>query len=55
MIFQENPLIYCVQILVAYNYALVNLLLVLSNEKCITNLFIFMYEMIVKFDFLKLW
>ncbi|XP_034349362.1 vomeronasal type-1 receptor 52-like [Arvicanthis niloticus] len=51
-IFQENPSLYCVQILVAHSYAAISPLLVLSNEKRVTNLLISMYERIVKFDFL---
>ncbi|XP_031236782.1 vomeronasal type-1 receptor 52-like [Mastomys coucha] len=51
-IFQGNPLLYCVQILVAHSYASVSPLLILSNEKRITNLLISMYERAVKFDFL---
>ncbi|XP_031236777.1 vomeronasal type-1 receptor 52 [Mastomys coucha] len=51
-IFQGNPLPFCVQILVAHSYASVSPLLILSNEKRITNLLISMYERVVKFDFL---
>ncbi|XP_021047485.1 vomeronasal type-1 receptor 52 [Mus pahari] len=46
-ILQGNPLPYCVQILVAHSYAAVSPLLVLSNEKRITNLLISMYERVV--------
>ncbi|XP_028637589.1 vomeronasal type-1 receptor 52-like [Grammomys surdaster] len=51
-IFQENSSLYCVQILVAHSYAAVSPLLVLSNEKRLINLLIFMHERIIKVDFL---
>ncbi|XP_052028572.1 vomeronasal type-1 receptor 52-like [Apodemus sylvaticus] len=41
-IFQGNPSLYCVQILVSHSYAAVSPLLVLSNEKRIYNLLIAM-------------
>uniref|UniRef100_A0A8C6GNH8 Vomeronasal type-1 receptor n=1 Tax=Mus spicilegus TaxID=10103 RepID=A0A8C6GNH8_MUSSI len=46
-ILQGNPLPFCFQILVAHSYASVSPLLVLSNEKHITNLLISMYEKVV--------
>ncbi|XP_034349367.1 vomeronasal type-1 receptor 52-like [Arvicanthis niloticus] len=49
-IFQENPTLYCIQILVAHSYASVSPLLLLSNEKRVTNLLISMYQRIVIFE-----